>query len=153
RPGVLWLAQHTNIGLALVTVFIGLLLGLAALIAVEARAISDGTAQLRHAVPDRLARLQRDLPAGHPVRRFLIEDDVVNRVRHHINGIPSRFILGTESPLSGASRVGVLLLVASLAAFMVTEGPAILRRVASSLPAAWQQPATTAMRSGYQVGG
>ena len=100
RPAVLRLAQRTRLGIAVVAVFVALLAVLTALLGGEAYAISAGTQELRRAVPDRLARLQNRLPAGNPLRRFLIEDDVVARVRHDISAIPSRFILVPTAPFA-----------------------------------------------------
>src|SRR6266568_7720257 len=114
RPGVLWLARRTRMGVALAAVFIALIIGIAGLLGGEAKAISSGAKELQHAIPDRIEHFQNHLPPGNRLKRFLVEDDVVARVRHNIQGIPSRFILGTESPAKGASRLGQILLVASL---------------------------------------
>ena len=146
RPAVLWLARRTPLGLAAVAVFITLLAVLAAFLVGEAHALAAGTAELQRAVPDRLARLQGSLSAGNPVRRFLIQDDVVARVRRAISGIPSRFILGTDSPLGAASRVGTILLVVSLGALMVVQGPTTMRNAITRLPARWQQATYAAVR-------
>jgi predicted PurR-regulated permease PerM len=126
---------------------------LAAFLVGEAHALAAGTAELQRAVPDRLARLQGSLSAGNPVRRFLIQDDVVARVRRAISGIPSRFILGTDSPLGAASRVGTILLVVSLGALMVVQGPTTMRNAITRLPARWQQATYAAVRAGYHRGG
>jgi predicted PurR-regulated permease PerM len=153
RPAVLWLARRTPFGIAVVAVFVALLAVLVAFLAGEAHALAAGTDQLRRAVPDRLARLQSRLPAGNPLRRFLIEDDVVARVRHDISGIPSRFILGTDSPAGVASRLGTILLVSSLGALMVVQGPTAMRSALARLPGRWQDRAQAAVRAGYHLGG
>jgi predicted PurR-regulated permease PerM len=153
RPGVLWLAKRTRMGFALAAVFIGLIVSIAALVGGEARAISTGGAQLQHAIPDRIQRFQDSLAPGNAVRRFLEEDDVAARIRRDIQGAPARFILGTESPTKGASRAGEILLVASLAAFMVTELPTIVRAVGARLPPAAQARAQSAVAAGYHTGG
>jgi predicted PurR-regulated permease PerM len=153
RPGVLRLARRTRLGFAIFVVYAALLVGVAGVLSAEAGALSAGTNELRHAVPDRLGRLQRGLAPQNALRRFLVEGDVVARLRAHINGIPSRFLFGTASPTRGASQVGLLLLVASLSAFMISRGPAMFRTLATSLPAEWQSAAGAAARAAYRRGG
>src|SRR5262249_16872835 len=106
-----------------------------------------------HAIPDRIERFQDHLAPTSRVRRFLVEDDVVARVRHHIQGIPSRFILGTESPAQGASRLGQILLVASLAAFASPQLPRIADALVARVPAGSRSIASVALRTGYRMGG
>src|SRR4051794_29529469 len=153
RPGVLWLARRTRMGVALTAVFIGLVVSVGGIVGGEARAITGGAKQLQHAIPDRLERFQEQLPPGNPVRRFLVSDDVVARVRRSIDGIPSRFILGTDSPTRGASQLGEALLVASLGAFMVTQLPKRLNDLTARLPVASRERAAVVLRSGYRAGG
>ncbi|MBV8303328.1 MAG: AI-2E family transporter, partial [Acidimicrobiia bacterium] len=153
RPGVLWLARRTRMGVALAAVFIGLVVGVAGIVGGEASALSGGAKQLQHVIPDRLDRFQQQLPVGNPIRRFLVGDDVVARVRHSIDGLPSRFILGTDSPARGASQLGEILLVASLAAFMVTQLPKSIEALVDRLPVASRESARRALRAGYSAGG
>src|SRR5581483_129164 len=93
------------------------------------------------------------LAPGNTLRRFMVEDDVVGRTRRSIQGIPARFILGTDSPTKGASRAGQMLLVASLAAFMVTELPRILGSLVGRLAEPSRSVTRRALRAGYHVGG
>jgi predicted PurR-regulated permease PerM len=153
RPAVLWLAKRTKMGLALAAIFVGLVIAIGGFLGGEAKAISSGAKQLQHAVPDRIERFQRSLPPGNRLRRFLVEDDFVARVRHNIDGIPSRFILGTDSPARGAGQLGQILLVASLAAFMVTQLPKSINAAVGRLPATSRERAASALRAGYRVGG
>ncbi|MBV8235242.1 MAG: hypothetical protein JO075_06035, partial [Acidimicrobiia bacterium] len=69
RPGVLWLARRTRMGVALAAVFIGLVVGVAGIVGGEASALSGGAKQLQHVIPDRLDRFQQQLPVGNPIRR------------------------------------------------------------------------------------
>ncbi|MBV8984192.1 MAG: AI-2E family transporter, partial [Acidimicrobiia bacterium] len=153
RPGVLWLAKRTRMGVALTAVFIALVIGIAGLLGGEAKAISSGATQLQHAIPDRIERFQNHLAPENRLKRFLVADDVVARVRHNIEGIPSRFILGTESPAQGASRLGQVLLVASLGAFMVTQLPKTIKGAIVRLPESSRTGAAEALGVGYRNGG
>src|SRR6266567_4302009 len=49
RPGVLWLARRTRMGVALAAVFIGLVVCVGGIVGGEASAISGGAEQLQHA--------------------------------------------------------------------------------------------------------
>lgn len=153
RPGVLRLARRMRTGLAIFLVYAAVLLGLVTFLGFEAGALRAGTKELRRAVPDRLERLQHNLPPGNALRRFLVEDHVVARIRTSIKDIPTRFMFGTTSPFRSASQVGVFMLIASLSAFMITRGPAIFRKLVAWFPTEWQATAETAGRAAYRTGG
>ncbi len=153
RPGVLRLARRMRTGLAIFLVYAAVLLGLVTFLAFEAGALSAGTKELRRAVPDRLERLQQHLAPGNALRRFLVEDHVVARVRTSIKDIPARFIFGTTSPFHSASQLGLFMLIASLSAFMITRGPALFRRLVAWLPTEWRETADTAGCAAYHTGG
>ena len=153
RPGVLLLSRRMRTGLAIVAVYGAFLAGLVALLIADASALHTGATELRHFAPDRLAQLQQNLPPGNALRRFLIEGDVVARIRTYVNSIPSRFLFGTSSPLQGASQVAVILLIISLSGFMISRGPSIFHSVVSSLPTRWQPGVAAAGRDGYNTGG
>jgi putative heme transporter len=153
RPGVLGLARRMRTGLAIFVAYAAVLLGLITFLAFEAGALSAGTKELRRAVPDRLERLQQTLPPGNALRRFLVEDHVVARIRTSIKDIPTRFLFGATSPFRNASELGVFMLIASLSAFMITRGPAIFRRLVAWCPTEWQATADAAGRAAYRTGG
>jgi len=153
RPAVVSLSRRMRLGVAIFLVYLTFFVGVVVVLSLDATALNAGAKALRHAAPDRLATLQNGLPPQNALRRFLVEGDIVARVRTYVDSLPSRFLFGTSSPARGASQIAVILLIISLSGFLVSRGPGIFRRSVAWLPSSWQRTAAAAGRASYRKGG
>ena len=122
RPFTLRLARMMPLGVAAALTVGVVLVGLAAVTAVEIRDLVAETDRLRVDVPRRIEEVGLRLEPDHAVRRFIEQAEVEPRMREWLGQLPARVVLGTDNPAEGASRLTGALLVVILTMFTITRG-------------------------------